>query len=65
MAKPGRAITRAVANDRRLTAIPSGVPLVSSAGLGRVATYTGRAPAPRSGTSMMRYSGHTNPLAKR
>lgn len=62
MAKgPAQAISR----DRRLTAIPSGVPLVASAALGRVSTYTGRAPAARSGASMMRYSGHTNPLAKR
>lgn len=65
MAKAGRVAAQAVSRDPRLRPIASGVPRVSSASPGRVVTYTGRAPVARSGASMMRYSGHTNPLAKR
>lgn len=55
----------AIARDPRLKEIPAGVPLVSRSGLGAAASYTGRVPSPRPANAMMRYSGHTNPLARR
>lgn len=54
----------AMSRDPRLRAIPAGVPVVTSSGPGRAVSYTGRAPAARV-VSMTRYSGHTNPLARR
>ena len=66
MAKgPKAAAAAAISRDPRLRPIPGGLQRVSSVSPGRVVSYTGRAPAARSGASMMRYSGHTNPLAKR
>ena len=62
---PKAAAASAISRDPRMRGIPNGVPRTASAVPGAAARYSGGTPAVRSGASMMRYSGHTNPLAKR